>query len=286
VSAPGLFTIATLRVGELYIPHGEGTMRDPVHVWLVRGEGVNILVDSGMPDMEWMGRVLKTKGWGGGHEALKRVLADEGLTPDDIDFVVPTHLHFDHGYNLDLFPKSTVVVQRDEIFHAIDPTPTQRIYYPREILIELINRKRPQGLRLIDGDLELVPGFQLLKLPSHTAGMQVPIVSTSAGKAALVSDLGDHYHYWYPADPRAARKPMRFLSDTFLAGQLRSSSENEWIAAMRRVLDHADIVVPAHDFRIPKRMPDQWFAIPDGFDDDLSFVPPGDMDVALAESRE
>ena len=278
----GLFTIATLRVGELYIPHGDGIMRDPIHVWLVRGEGVTILVDSGMPDMAWNERALRVRGWGGGHDGLRRVLADEGLIPDDIDYVVPTHLHFDHGFNLDLFPNATVVVQRDELFHAIDPTPTQRIYYPREILIELINRKRPKGLRLIEGDLELVPGFHILKLPSHTAGMQVPIVTTAKGRVGLVSDLGDHYNYWYPADPRATRTPMRFQSDTFLAGPLRSVSEADWIAAMRRVLDHADIVVPAHDFRIPKRIPEQWFAIPDGFDDDLSFVPPEDADAALA----
>ncbi len=285
----GLFTIATKRIGELYLPHGGQILRDPIHVWIVRNDEVAILVDCGMPDIAWVEKALKVGGWGGGHAALKRVLAEEGLEPGDIRYVVPTHVHFDHGYNLDLFPEAQVILQRDELIHAIDPTPTQRIYYPREILIELINRKRPKGLRLIDGDMTLLDGVDLLKVPSHTAGMQVPIVTTSAGKAALVSDLGDHYHYWYPADPRANRHPMRFLGDTFLAGALRSTSEREWIAAMQRVLDHADIVVPAHDFRIPKRMPQEWFAIPDGHDDDLSFVPPpatasDGMPMAVVES--
>jgi glyoxylase-like metal-dependent hydrolase (beta-lactamase superfamily II) len=250
-----MFTIKTLKIGELYLPHHGKIMRDPVHVWLVQNGEVNILVDSGMPASEDVLRTLKVDGIGGGHAALKQALAAEGLGPDDIHYVVPTHLHFDHGSNLDFFPNSCVVVQRDEVFHAIDPSPTHRIYYPRDILIEIINRKRPKTLRYIDGDLTLIPGFHILKVPSHTAGMQVPIVTTTKGKVGLVSDLGDHYHYWYPADPRANRNPKRFLSDTFLPG---------------------DIVIPAHDSRIPKVIPDEWFDIPDGFDGDISFEPIGD----------
>lgn len=269
-----MFKIRSLRIGELYLPHGDAIMRDPVHVWLVQNDDTTILVDSGMPDIAEITRTLKVGGCGGGHQSLINALAAEGLTVDDIDYVVPTHLHFDHGSNLELFPKACVIIQRDELFHAIDPTPTQRIFYPRNIIIELINRKRPSQLRLIDGDLTLMEGFHILKLPSHTAGMQVPIVTTAKGKAALVSDLGDHYRYWYPADPRATRKPARYLSDTFLAGNLRSSTEAEWCAAMGRVLDHADIVVPAHDFRIPMRMPEEWFAVPDSNDGDIAFDPP------------
>ena len=268
-----MFKIRSLRIGELYLPHGDTIMRDPVHVWLVQNDDTAILVDSGMPDIAEVTRTLKVGGYGGGHQSLIDALAIEGLTVDDIDYVVPTHLHFDHGSNLELFPNACVIIQRDELFHAIDPTPTQRIFYPRDIIIGLINRKRPSQLRLIDGDLTLMEGFHILKLPSHTAGMQVPIVTTAKGKAALVSDLGDHYRYWYPADPRATTKPARYLSDTFLAGNLRSSSEAEWCAAMRRVLDHADIVVPAHDFRIPMRMPEEWFAVPDSNDGDIAFDP-------------
>jgi glyoxylase-like metal-dependent hydrolase (beta-lactamase superfamily II) len=127
---------------------------------------------------------------------------------------------------------------------------------------------------LIDGDYDFREGIKLLSVPSHTPGMQVPIVTTTAGKVALVSDLGDHYMYWFPADPRATKWPKRYLSDTFLPGSIRSESERDWAAAMQRVLDQADIVVPAHDFRIPKRMPEEWFAIPDSTEGDIAFDPP------------
>jgi glyoxylase-like metal-dependent hydrolase (beta-lactamase superfamily II) len=264
------FKVHSLRLGELYLPHGGGIMRDPVNCWLADDGMTRVLIDSGMPDIAEVTRSLKVNGKGGGHESLRTALGALGLVPDDIQYIVSTHLHFDHGANPDLFPKACVVLQRDELFHAIDPVPTQRIYYRRDTLIELINRKRPSGLRLIDGDLELVPGIQLLKLPSHTPGMQVPIVTTAKGRVALVSDLGDHYRYWFPADPRATDKPAQFLAGGFLPSPIRASGEREFLAAMQRVVDHSDIVVPAHDFRIPVHMPDEWFAIPESTAGDLA----------------
>jgi glyoxylase-like metal-dependent hydrolase (beta-lactamase superfamily II) len=268
------WTVTSLRLGELYLPEGGGIMRDPVHTWLVRGPEAIILVDSGMAEIPVIEQRLKVGGIGGGHPALIKALASERLTPDDITHVVLTHMHFDHADNLDLFPKACVVVQQAELHAAIDPVPSQRIFYWKSTITNLIERKRPSGLRLVDGDTDLFPGIRLLKVAAHTEGMQVVVVTTAKGRVALVSDLGDHYRYWYPADPRANRRPQRSLADAFLTGNIRSGSEREWQASMRRVLDNTDIVVPAHDFRIPVRMPEQWFAVPDSTDTDLAHVPP------------
>ncbi len=273
------WTIVSLRLGELYLPEGGGIMRDPIHSWLVRGkaaggEDIVMLVDTGMADIALVTERLKVGGIGGGHESFRKALGAEGLTPDDVTHVVLTHMHFDHAENLDLFPKACVVVQRRELMAAVDPVPSQRVFYWRSTISNLIERKRPAQLQLVDGDVDLFPGITLLETGAHTEGMQVVVVQTARGKAALVSDLGDHYRYWYPADPRANRRPQRSLSDVFLTGNVRSGSEREWQAAMRRVLDHADIVVPAHDFRIPVRMPEQWFAVPESTDSDLAHTPP------------
>ena len=137
-----------------------------------------------------------------------------------------------------------------------------------------MERKRPAQLRLIEGDLDFLPGIRLLSVPSHTEGMQVPVISTEKGRVAIASDLGDHYRYWFPADARATDMPQRSLTGVFLTGNIRSESERAWQAAMRRVMDNSDIVIPAHDFRIPVRIPEQWFAIPDSTAGDLAHVPP------------
>lgn len=274
------YRITSLKVGEIYVPHGVGVMRDPIHCWLVQGEGRNILVDSGMTDIAVVTKRLKADGTGGGHSALVSALAAEGLKPQDITHVVLTHMHFDHADNLDLFPDACVVVQRAELQASVDPVPSQRVFYWQSTRDNLLARKRPSQLLIVDGDTDLFPGIKLLFVPSHTEGMQVVIVSTEKGRAALVSDLGDHYRYWFPADARATKHPQRSLAGAFITGNIRSESERDWQKAMARVLSETDIVVPAHDFRIPVHIPDQWFAIPDSLEGDLAHVPPPETESA------
>jgi len=265
-----MFEIHTLRLGELLIPSGGAILRDPIHAWYATDGRHRILVDSGMPEIAEIERRLKVGGKGGGAELLRAELARCGAAPEDVTHVVLTHLHFDHAWNLELFPNACVVVQRDEVFHAIDPAPTQRIYYFKETVIALLNRKRPAGLRLVDGDCDLVEGVRLVKVPGHTPGMQAALVRTEKGTAALVSDLGDHYRCWHPADPRATRAPLRYLAGGFLPGAIRSESERDYLASMAKVREQADIVVPAHDFRIPSAMPRDWWDSPASTDDDLT----------------
>jgi N-acyl homoserine lactone hydrolase len=265
-----VFEIHTLRLGELTVPSGDGMIRDPIHAWYATDGETRILIDSGMPDAAEVAARLKVSGRGGGHATLREALASAGTKPESIDYVMLTHLHFDHAWNLDLFPNACVFVQREELFHAIDPVATQRIYYFKETLIGLLHRKRPARLRLVDGDFDVMSGVHLMKTPGHTPGMQVVIVTTAKGRVALVSDLGDHYRNWHPADLRATRKPMRFLSGDFLPGSIRSESERAYVDSMARAKAASDIVVPAHDFRIPARMPQDWFEIPDSTEGDLS----------------
>ncbi|MDB5510913.1 MAG: N-acyl homoserine lactonase family protein [Enterovirga sp.] len=256
------FRIHTLHLGDLMVPWGHSVLKEPVHAWLVTDGTTRILVDSGGPGPDEMKRRLNVEATGGGAEGLVRALAAVDTRPEDIQFLVLTHLHFDHAWNLELFPAAQIVVQRGELFHAVDPTPTQRIYYLRETLTALLGRKRPSGLRLVDGDLDLMPGIELMTAPGHTPGMQVMIVATERGKVALVSDCGDNYANWFPTDANASSRPLRYMGDDFLPGAIRSESERTYTASMRRILTRADIVVPAHDERIPRTIPDQWFARP------------------------
>ena len=69
--------------------------------------------------------------WGPHFDALKPVntpdvaidaqLQKIGLSPDDIKYVVASHMHLDHGGNVAKFPNSTIVLQKDEIEYAMWP---------------------------------------------------------------------------------------------------------------------------------------------------------------------
>lgn len=257
------YTIHTLRLGALHLPgaHESGDWT-PITAWLVHDGAHWTLVDTGMASAVEIAAKWKVEARGGGEAALREALRPFSIGPEDIGQVILTHLHFDHAWNLELFPKARVLLQRDELLHAIDPVPSQRLYYTRHTIDQVLDRRRPAFLELIDGDRTLADGLTLLKAPGHTPGMQVVAVTTERGRVGLVSDLGEEYGCWFPADPRATRTPQRYLSDTFRPGSIRSESERTYLASMRRVFDQVDIVVPAHDPRIPDRMPEQWFACP------------------------
>jgi N-acyl homoserine lactone hydrolase len=270
-----MYEIHTLKIGELLIPEDGGLLFDPVHVWFVTDGKRRILVDGGMPEIAEVSRRLKIGGAGGGHAALRSALASVGVTPDQIDTVLLTHLHYDHGGNLDLFENACVVVQRDELMHAVDPVPTQRLFFFKEATQGLLGRKRPARLRIVEGDTEVAEGLRLLHVPGHTPGLQVPIVTTSRGTVALASDLGDHYRNWHPANRNATRHPLNYLADTFLPSPIRSESERTYLEGMRRVRAAADIIVPAHDTRLPMRIPTEWYDVPGADRPDPPLLPLG-----------
>jgi N-acyl homoserine lactone hydrolase len=124
-------------------------------------DGQHILIDSGTPaDFHQPGMPAVEN-----EKNVIEHLADLGLHPDDIDILICTHFDIDHaGYN-DAFTKAELVVQREHYELA-------RSGHPR------FAHARPHWdhpalrYRLIDGDIELLPGLTLLKTSGHTPGHQ------------------------------------------------------------------------------------------------------------------
>ena len=131
------------------------------------------------------------------HSQLLVCLEEAGIQPDTIDFVVPTHLHFDHvGWNtrrqgdawVPTFPNATHLIQRPDWAHWVEgvqgfPGPdVERSIRPLEAasLIELL-----------DGDRDLTPELSIVAAYGHTPGHQVVRIA-SEGEAAYI--LGDSCH--------------------------------------------------------------------------------------------
>ena len=104
-------------------------------------------------------------------------LAKIGVSLDDIDYVVISHLMLEHAGYLPLFDgkKAKIVVQRKELEYAfanVNPRSAPEPFHSWMYYASHFNRP---GLNymLIDGDYMLVPGVEVLHTPGHTPGYQM-----------------------------------------------------------------------------------------------------------------
>jgi glyoxylase-like metal-dependent hydrolase (beta-lactamase superfamily II) len=173
----------------------------PVGFYVIKHPKGNILFDTGTND-----KLIEDKNWWpAGLQGLKPAMTPDvavdvqlkkiGLTPDDIKYVVCSHLHLDHGGNVGKFPNSTIVVQKSEIQNAFWPEPgTGGPYIIGDVMpLRAPNSNYPNAVKMIqlDGDLDLFgDGSVVIKRwVAHTPGSQMMTVKLkNTGLAILTGD--------------------------------------------------------------------------------------------------
>lgn len=158
---------------------------------LIRTGQHNILVETGIGNKlsEKMVRI-----YGQPAELLDN-LHREGVSPEEIDIVINTHLHFDHcGWNtvhkngevVPTFRRAKYYVQEGEWQHAREQHIRDSISYISENYDPLIKNGQMQ---LLKGDGEIAPGVSVKLFPGHTAHMQAVVASSGGKTACYISDL-------------------------------------------------------------------------------------------------
>lgn len=130
-------------------------------------------------------------------------MAETGYRPEDVDFVVCTHLHHDHcGWNTRLragrwiptFPNARYVLQKAEV----ERWGAGRDRYPvRDYNLGVYERSVQPVLdaglaQVVEGAWRLTPGAIVEAAPGHTTGHQALHIE-SAGARAIFS--GDCFHH-------------------------------------------------------------------------------------------
>ena len=159
---------------------------------LIRTGRENVLIDAGIGNKvnEKIQAIYSNQA------LLMQSFQQAGVSPDEIDIVINTHLHFDHcGWNtyydkdhkpVPTFPRATYYVQKGELEHAHEQHERDRVSYMTDNYDPLI---RSGQMKLLEGDAEIVPGISVQVCPGHTRDLQM-VVARSAGKvAAYPSDL-------------------------------------------------------------------------------------------------
>ncbi len=182
-----------------------------VMTFVIRSQGKTILVDTGV-GAHGLWR------WGDGH--LLDSLKELDLTPEDIDFVLPTHLHVDHvGWNtrpgpdgklVPTFTKAKYLFQQadwdmftsPEILEG-DATPLSATT-GKMMKAAVVPLKDTGLMELIGPERIITDEVTLLHTPGHTPG-SVTVLIQSGDKAAML--IGDAAHHpaqlteqdWTPA---------------------------------------------------------------------------------------
>lgn len=141
---------------------------------LIEYEGQRLLLDSGIGN-KFNPKFTEIYGIepGGG---IVPALAQVGLTPQDIDTVMLTHLHFDHAGGLTYldtdnqlcptFERATHLIAKGEWAHAHHPNLRDKASYLPENLDPL---RDLGGLTLFeDSEIEILPGLKLVLTGGHT----------------------------------------------------------------------------------------------------------------------
>lgn len=207
----------------------------PVCFWLIQGGGRNILVDSGgcEPDLATKNH---HKAWRTPEMEPLALLAKKGVAPGDVDAIVLTHLHWDHCFNLELFPKAKIYVQKREVEYAAYPLPDHHVFYegPNTGLRApwLDHQHR---MSIMDGDYSIGDGLGVHLLPGHTPGMQNVTVNTSSGVYLVASDNVPSILNWTGVGkqkhiPSALHNNLHEYHESF--------------AKMEKICDY---VIPSHD---------------------------------------
>lgn len=193
--------------------HDGQLVKLPVPSYLVKlDDGKNLLVDTGMsrlhitdPAATWRGTPMEKSlvPEMGPADDLGLRLQELDVKPTDIDYVINTHLHFDHAGNNDLFERATFFVQREHYDYARVNTGFPHQYWNLPKL----------KYELLDGESELFPGIEILLTPGHVPAHQSVMVRLQdtgnvvvCGDAIYTQDNLDHDSWTSQADPVAAKQ--------------------------------------------------------------------------------
>jgi len=169
------------------------------------------------------------------------VLTRIGVDGTNVTKVAITHMHWDHVGGMEMFPKAfpkaTFYVQKKEYEFWIKH-PVARRSFMRTFVDDIGNRsltalEGTPRLVLVQGDLNIGPGLDILYAPGHTVALQSLGVDTVKGRAVVASDCG-HLARNFKED-----HPSSLITD--LIGWL------ETYERLRGVATSVDLLFPGHD---------------------------------------
>jgi len=198
-------------------PSDENNMIPMVtNLFVLKAHGKNMIFDIGLGDC-LSGREKKVYNTDGVSN-LEPGLKSLGLSPDDIDVVILTHLHTDHaggavkregdGY-VPRLKNAGYIINRSEWEAATNPDErTSAVYIPERLL----PLEQAGQVRFIDDDTELYPGIKAIRTGGHTEDHFALEIESEGRQVFYYADIFPSQHHmrvpFVPATDLVPRETM------------------------------------------------------------------------------
>ncbi len=237
--------------GLVFTPgQGDGLrIQSPIWAGLIQADHLNILIDTGMhPDH--IANPKSTFASTYYEDLICPVMSEQDfilnqfekidIKPEYIDFVINTHLHFDHAGCNAFFPKATFILYKEHFQYAIK---NPEYFPPRYFLIPGLHYD------LIEGDCHLIPGVEMIKCSGHVPGLGCIIIRLEnsgtiviAGDAISIRENMDNDQWGASWDPILARNSAARLSAIAEKefGQIFFGHDSEWWKTVKQAPQYYD----------------------------------------------
>ena len=214
-----------------------GPLSLPVATWLVIHPGGSVLFDTGLhkdliESSDRIGPLADVFAINMQHD-LGEAISLRGIDPAEIDYVVFSHLHFDHCGGTHAVPNARLVVQKAEWAAGHDSASIERgVYSPADFDIG-------HDVQMIEGEHDIFGDGSVVCIPTpgHTPGHQSLRVVLESGPVLLTGDCC----YWktmldndqvppFGFDIRLQRESMKMLRQIQSEGVrlLFGHDPNQW----------------------------------------------------------
>jgi glyoxylase-like metal-dependent hydrolase (beta-lactamase superfamily II) len=179
---------------------------------------------------------------------IEEALHQLGYSPDDVDIMLDTHLHFDHacgntrrtgdgGVEL-AFPRARYVVQRGELEWSRSRNERIQASYLPHNIEPVADAGR---FDTVEGDVEIVPGVQVLRTPGHTPHHQSVLITSKGETACFLADVM----------PTSAHLPLPWIMGYDVEPLVTLESKRRLLARARAehwllVFEHDPVVAWGH----------------------------------------
>ena len=199
--------------------------------WLIRGQGRIMLIDTSLGGA-WNDPAFATTrsslaNWKVSGGGVVGKLSALGISPEDIDTVMLTHLHTDHIASLPAFGAARIVVSRTGWDRVRAESHPWFDTYSREIFSWMTAAS--DRIHLVSDDDEIPGGISFRWMGGHSPCSQAVALQTKVGRTAFAGDLVPLTENWLTGIPTGHYQNLREVAEAYA------------------FLSDFDAVVPGHD---------------------------------------